>query len=154
MLCDGSIFLTVPPNYDVVLNATEFIGNAVVNVTLGMPVIWFRVTINNTFFQDPDAVIISVVRNPQTAAIFKLENGANMEFIQASELPPSTACIDIERAVVYSSDPPDTIELPTLFDFDIDVAVSKVIGGVSLLGQTAALGMVSVRGKSNSLICM
>ena len=146
----GSILPAVPPNYDVVINATEFSGNAVVNVTLGMPVIRFKVTINNTFFQDPDAVIISVVRSAQTDAIFKLENGDNTESIidPASGLPPSTAVIDIERAVVYFSDPPDTFELPALFTFDINVAVTTVSSSGNLLGETEALGMVLVRGKS------
>ena len=137
------LYKTVPSNYDVVINATEFTGNAVANVTLGMPVIWFKVTINNTLFQNPSVVTISVVRNPQTDAIFKLENGENTETI-TSGLTSSTAVINIERAVVYFSDPPDTVELPAVFTFDI---ITAVVSGLTLSGETEALGMVSVRGQ-------
>ena len=124
------------------INATQFRATAIVNASLGMPVISFTTIINNTFFQDPDVVTISVVRSDQTAEIFSLlENGANSESITnpASGLP---AVITLERAVIYSNAPPPTIELPATFDFDINIAVVK--GG--LIEAAQALGVVVVRG--------
>ena len=136
--------LTVPDNYMVALNATQFEATAIVNASLGMPVIYFKITINNTFFQNPD-VIITVIRNDVTGSIFRLENGDNTESI-TNPADGSNEVTTIERAVIYSSDPSEMTELPVTFDFDISVIAAEVVDGTPLSGEARALGVVVVRG--------
>ena len=129
----------------VALNATLFRATAIVNASLGMPVIYFKTTINNTFFQNPDVVTITVIRNDETDSIFKLENGDNTESITNLAFG-SNEVITIERAVIYSSDPSQTTELPATFDFDVNVAAAKTVDGGTLSEDAQALGVVIVRG--------
>ena len=127
------------------LNATQYEATAIVNASLGMPVIYFKITINNTFFQGPDVVAITVIRNDVTNSIFKLENGDNFDSI-LNPADGSNEVIIIERAVIYSSDPSEMMELPVTFDFEINAVAAKTIDGTPLSGEAQALGVVVVRG--------
>ena len=129
----------------VALNATQYEATAIVNASLGMPVIYFKITINNTFFQGPDVVAITVIRNDVTNRIFKLENGDNFDSI-LNPADGSNGVIIIERAVIYSSDPSEMTELPVTFDFEINAVAAKTVDGTPLSGEARALGVVVVRG--------
>ena len=53
-------------NYRVVINATRFTVNITADTPLGTPIIYFSFTVENTYFNNPQAVLLSIVRNDET----------------------------------------------------------------------------------------
>ena len=114
-------------DYRVGINATNFVSEITTDTPLGTEIIKFRVVVQNEYFNNPQAVLLSIVRNDQTERIFKLENGANDEDIFYGVLDPRPfpehQVIIIERGIIYDAEPPEGVVLPATFDFDINVVV-------------------------------
>ena len=108
--------------------------------------------IDNTYFQNPQTVLITNIRNTQTENIFKLENGLNSEEIVYGNTNPTdpddTPTIVIERAILYFSEPPADVTLPNVFDFDINViVVARSESDADPSTEKSALAVVRVEGE-------
>ena len=141
-------------NYRVAINATRFTVNITADTPLGTPIIYFSITVENTYFNNPQAVLLSIVRNHETERVFKLGHGANDEDIFYGVLNPRPADsfpnFTVERYIIYDNVPSDV--LPAVFDFDINVVVVARSGsGLSPPFEDAmSLGEVTVKNFSFS----
>ncbi len=111
----------------------------------------FKVVINNTYFDNPQAVLISTVRNDLTESTFKLDNGRNDDDVLFGFVNEVTAAdqpvITIERSIVYFAEPPpEEVRYPMNFDFDISaVVVSRTNSGLEDFVRAESLGSVTLR---------
>ena len=138
-------------NYRVAINATRFTANITADTPLGTPIIYFSITVENTYFNNPQAVLLSIVRNDETDRFFKLGNGDNDEDIFYGVLNPRPADsfpnLTLERYIIYDNVPSDV--LPAVFDFDINVVVvARTDSGLSpQFEYVMSLGEVTVNSK-------
>ena len=107
------------------INATRFTANITADTPLGTPIINFSITIENTYFNNPQAVLLYIVRNDETGRVIKLGNGAIDEDIFYGVLNPRPADsfpnFTVELYIIYDNVPSDV--LPAVFDFDVNVVV-------------------------------
>ena len=146
------VFLLSPPlavteDYRVAFNATVFYASILANTPLQTPILYFSVIINNTYFETLQTVNLSIVGYNRTEHdIFRFENGTIDEEILfgIDEPPPETEVVIIERPILYFNEPPENVELPSTFAFEINVLVVGDRAGRPLFEDQAALGVVDI----------
>ena len=101
------LFLSVPDDYRVILNATRYTALVTTDTRDGEPILTFTVFINNTYFQIPRAVIFQIETN--TNASFTFEDGEESDlltfdpnFDQATSYP----ILKISKQIVYGGTQP------------------------------------------------
>ena len=143
-----------------ILNATTYVADITVDTPLLTPIIHITLFIDNVFFQNPQLVFLSLVRNDLVQNTFKIDVRESVtepeDFVNFEDIffgatnptdPDITPVIVIERDIVYFAEPPPDIQLPITFDFDISaVVVSRSGSGVPGPGFTElqSLGIVTV----------
>ena len=123
-------------------DATAYFGTVLINIaTFGTEIFRFRIVIDlSRFNNDLIAIVIIMVRNNLVESIFKFSDGQNqrtfaiaaqggIDAVNASRVFPEIRLIE-NRLVVYedyviyqAAPPPEYVELPVTFDFDLNLIV-------------------------------
>ena len=134
------------------INATKFVADILNETPLGTPIIHFSVVVNNTYFNNPQSVGISIVRNDLIESTFKLQDGTTSETIVFGStnpvLPADNATIIIKDSIMFVQNVMVS-NLPAMYNFDINVFVaarSEIILS-SPIESRVALGNVTIRGE-------
>ena len=136
-----------------VINATKFVADILNETPLGTPIIQFTAKINNVYFNNPQSVQLSIVRNDLVETTFNWETGGKDEtIIYGDSNPATTPTITIERAIIFAQNL-DSAQVPSTLDFDIEVLVVARLGtGVNpLFERQTAVAEITITGESFTL---
>ena len=101
------LFLSVPDDYRVILNATRYTALVTTDTCDGEPILTFTVFINNTYFQIPRAIIFQIEAN--TNASFTFEDGEESDLLTFDpNFDPATSypILKISKQIVYGGTQP------------------------------------------------
>ena len=101
------LFLSVPDDYRVILNATCYTALVTTDTCDGEPILTFTVFINNTYFQIPRAIIFQIETN--TNASFTFEDGEESDLlIFDPNFDPATSypILKISKQILYGGTQP------------------------------------------------
>ena len=142
------LFLSVPDDYRVILNATRYTALVTTNTRDGEPILTFTVFINSTYFQIPRAVIFQIETN--TNASFTFEDGEESDLLTFDpNFDPATSypILKILKQIMYGGTQPAQAgeyngELTVIVVSQEGTGVSPQIGV-----QTAVLQITITTGK-------
>ena len=142
------LFLSVPDDYRVILNATRYTALVTTDTRNGEPILTFTVFINNTYFQIPRAIIFQIETN--TNASFTFEDGEESDLLTFDpNFDPATSypILKISKQIVYGGTQP--AQAGEYNDKLTVIVVSQERAGVSpQIGvQTAVLQITITTGK-------